>query len=40
MPEPPQTCPADGTCEYNVSTQHYYKGNNQEPLQFQSGILS
>lgn len=29
-PEPAQTCPADGTCEYNMSTEHYQKA--QEDL--------
>ena len=40
VPEPAPTCPADGTCEYNISAHHYQKGNNPEILQFQSGILS
>jgi len=25
VPEPAPTCPADGTCEYNISAQHYQK---------------
>jgi hypothetical protein len=34
VPEPAQTCPADGTCEYNMTAEHYLKRNNQETLQF------